>query len=256
MFAALRKLLLLTVLAVVALSTWVSARNATDWQETLWVELYPINGDGLESTATYIDGLTAQSFADITQFMRRSASTYGVELDPPVKMILRPQLAERPPQAPTGGTVMHIARWSLSLRWWARSVTGDHPGPRPDIRLFLVYFDPEQTPTLKHSVGLEKGRIGIVNVFASRRQAGANNFVIAHEMLHTLGASDKYAVPSLLPRFPDGFAEPERQPLYPQRKAEIMGGRIPLDAERAEIPRSLEAAVLGPGTAREIRLLD
>ena len=256
MFATVRKFLLLTVLCMVALSSWLSARNATDWQETLWVELYPINGDGLASTADFIDSLSAEDFSDIAQFMQREAGGYGITLDEPVKMILGAQVDERPPAAPVGGSVLQIALWSLELRWWAHRMTRNHAGPRPDIRLFLVYFDPVQTPSLAHSVGLEKGRVGFVNVFAARQQAGTNNFVIAHEMLHTLGASDKYALPSLMPQFPDGFAEPDLSPLYPQRKAEIMGGRIPINEQHAEIPRSLRVAVLGPGTAREIRLLD
>ncbi|MEE4184242.1 MAG: hypothetical protein V2J12_00595 [Gammaproteobacteria bacterium] len=255
MFAALRKFVLLTVLVVVALSSWLGARNATDWQEPLWVMVYPINGDGRESTASYIDALTATDFSDIEAFMARETKRYGIDLQQPVKLILGERVASRPPAVPVGGNVLTIARWSLELRWWAHRMTRDHAGPPPDIRLFLVYFDPAQTPALEHSVGLEKGRVGVVNVFAARRQTGANNFVIAHEMLHTLGASDKYELPSLLPRFPDGYAEPAQKPLYPQRQAEIMGGRIPVDEQHAAIPESLRAAVLGPGTAREIRLL-
>lgn len=256
MFAAVRKFVLLTVLGVVALGSWLAARNATDWQEPLWVQLYPINGDGLESTAGYIESLGVAEFTDIGSFMVQEVERYGVSLPQPVKIILGEHVTEHPPAVPVDGNLLQIARWSLELRWWAYRVTRDHAGPPPDIRLFLVYFDPAQTPALKHSVGLEKGRIGIVNVFAARRQSGANSFVIAHEMLHTLGASDKYAVPSLLPRFPDGYADPAQSPLYPQQKAEIMGGRIPIDEESAAIPRSLRAAVIGPDTAREIRLLD
>jgi hypothetical protein len=253
-FAALRKFVLLTVLVVVALSSWLGARNATDWQEPLWVTLHPLNGDGLESTAGFIAALQTADFGDIEAFMAREVQRYGVSLDQPVKVMLGEPVADQPPPVPVAGNMLQIARWSLQLRWWAHRVTRDAGGPPPDIRLFLVYFDPAATPVLGHSVGLEQGRVGVVNVFAARAQTGANNFVIAHEMLHTLGASDKYELPSLLPRYPDGYADPAQTPLYPQRQAEIMGGRIPLDAQRAEIPTSLRAAVLGPGTAGEIRL--
>ena len=61
--------------------------------------------------------------------------------------------------------------------------------------------------------------------------------VIAHELLHTLGASDKYDPQSLAPIFPDGYAEPDRQPSHPQRMAEIMAGRIPVAEGRAEDSR-------------------
>jgi hypothetical protein len=82
--------------------------------------------------------------------------------------------------------------------------------------------------------------------------ASGNNMVIAHELLHTLAATDKYQPDTGLPRYPDGYAEPARQPLFPQNQAELMGGRIPLAADRAEIPERLSQVVIGPVTAREI----
>ena len=75
--------------------------------------------------------------------------------------------------------------------------------------------------------------------------------VITHELMHTLGASDKYDAANL-PLHPQGFAEPERRPLYPQRAAEIMGGRIPLAPGRARMPNSLGEVLVGGYTAAEI----
>lgn len=77
-------------------------------------------------------------------------------------------------------------------------------------------------------------------------------FVVAHELMHTLGASDKYDRRTEQPLWPDGYAEPELQPRFPQRRAEVMGGRIPLAPAKAEIPLGLEDAVVGPLTAQEI----
>ena len=74
-------------------------------------------------------------------------------------------------------------------------------------------------------------------------------------MLHTLGATDKYDLRTNMPSYPDGFAHPERRPLYPQTHAEIMGGRIALDDTSAMIPASLDDALVGPTTAEEIRWL-
>ena len=78
--------------------------------------------------------------------------------------------------------------------------------------------------------------------------------VIAHELLHTFGASDKYDPATLQPLWPAGYAEPDSEPRLPQRYAEIMGGRIPLAAGRAEIPDSLADTVIGNATAGEIGL--
>jgi hypothetical protein len=93
---------------------------------------------------------------------------------------------------------------------------------------------------------------GIVNVFADREMLGSNDTVIAHELLHTLGATDKYDLSNNQPRHPDGYAEPDKQPLYPQSFAELMGGRIPLSADTSQIPESLHQVVINRSTALEI----
>ena len=78
--------------------------------------------------------------------------------------------------------------------------------------------------------------------------------VIAHELLHTFGASDKYDLATLQPIYPAGYAEPALSPRLPQSKAEIMGGRTPVDELNAEIPASLADTVIGAETAQEIGL--
>jgi len=73
-----------------------------------------------------------------------------------------------------------------------------------------------------------------------------------HEVLHTLGATDKYNLANDLPIYPDGFAEPDLKPLYPQRFAEVMGGRIPQSNTTANMPDHIKYAFIGPATAAEI----
>ena len=256
MFELLRKFLLLMLLFVVALSTYLTIQNTTDWREPLWAAIYPVNGDGHDSTARYISQLTEADFADIEEFIKREAARYPITIDQPVRVVLGDEVKVQPPVPPRGGNPFSIAYWSLKLRWWAASVTRHQPGPSPDSRLFVVYFDPDYRSTVAHSLGLQKGLIGVVNVFAAPEQAAQNIFVIAHEMLHTLGATDKYAPPDWLPVYPEGYADPERNPLYPQSAAEIMGGRIPLSKNAAEMPASLEQTQIGPATAVEIGMLE
>jgi len=81
----------------------------------------------------------------------------------------------------------------------------------------------------------------------------SNNVVIAHEILHTLGATDKYDPATLAPIYPDGYGDPEREPRFPQELTEIMAGRYALDASTFEMPASLADVVVGEATAREIR---
>ena len=111
--------------------------------------------------------------------------------------------------------------------------------------MFVVYYDPKTHQRLAHSLGLQKGLIGVVNAFASPAQASRNNVVIAHEFMHTVGATDKYDPSNNQPVFPEGFAEPDRKPVYPQQRAEIMAGRIPVASNSAIMPRSPAACVVG-----------
>lgn len=255
MFELLRKFSLLMLLFVVGMGTYLTADDSTDWREPLIVKLYPINGDGSFVTRDYIDSLEPAEFKTIERFMQDEARRYGIDRHQPVRVELGYELDELPPAPGKAPNIFEIMWWSLNFRWWAGEVTADDVEPEPDIRLFLVYYDPEYHPTLAHSVGLQQGMIGIVNVFAMDAQAETNNFVITHEMLHTLGATDKYDFAGNMPAFPEGYADPERTPLYPQRDAEIMGGRIPLSSTQAAIPESLQQVLVGPATAEEIRWL-
>ena len=135
------------------------------------------------------------------------------------------------------------------MRLYARRHGGGHAG---QVRVFVLYHDPEVTSSVPHSAGLEKGLIGVVYAYAARRAEGPNSVVIAHEILHTLGATDKYDPATLQPLFPQGYAEPERNPRFPQCRAEIMAGRRALSEREAEMPGSLDETVIGPQTAREI----
>ena len=254
MFELLRKFFLLMVLFIVALGTYLTGKSTTDWRSPLNVKVYPINGDKLPTTATYIDALTLDEFTDIDDFMANEARRFDVTVTDPVRVELGPQLLESPPLPPASANPISVVWWSLKFRYWSYQATRKIDVTDPDIKLFLLYFDPASTPSLGHSVGLRKGLLGIVNVFADAGMAETNSFVIAHEMLHTLGASDKYGARNR-PIYPVGYADPERTPLYPQTEAEIMGGRIPLSESEAVIPNGLEQARIGPETAVEIRWL-
>jgi len=244
--------LLAFVLFLVAGSAWLDHHRLAGWDRPVWVTLYPIVGDHTAVTGDYVASLRQGVFDRITAFFQEEAVDYGVAALPPVEVRLAPAVAELPPAppAPPAG-VAATAAWSLRLRWWAHRVD-TFRDPPADIRIFLIYHELRGRVVLDSSLGLEKGRIGVVHCFASRRMAPTNNVIIAHELLHTLGATDKYDPATNLPRFPDGFADPGRQPRYPQVLAEVMGGRIPLRAGQAKIPPSLDYVVIGEATAREI----
>jgi hypothetical protein len=255
MFKAIRIGILLLILFFVAVSTWLTQARSTDWNNTLWVKVYPINADGSEVAARYIDSLAESDFSGVEEFIAREIRRFGHELERPLRMALGREIREQPPALLSGPSVLQVMHWSMKLRWWAGNIASDQDDPPPDVRIFVRYHSPQADFALENSVGMQKGMVGIVNAFADRRQAGTNNVIIAHEFLHTLGATDKYDPASGIPAFPHGYADPERQPLYPQQIAEIMGGRIALSENDAIVPKSLRYVVIGAETAGEIRLV-
>jgi hypothetical protein len=137
------------------------------------------------------------------------------------------------------------------MRFWVFNVD-TYKGPPASIRMFVVYFDPDRHDRLKHSLGLEKGLIGVVNAYADKEYAGKNNIVISHEFLHTVGASDKYDLASGEPLYPTGFVDPDKNPRYPQDFAEIMAGVIPIAKDDWVMPEKMDQTIIGYDTAREI----
>ena len=256
MFRAVRISILLLVLFFVAVSTWLTQARSTDWNNSLWVKVYPINADGSEVAAKYIDSLQVRDFNGIESFLARETERYARGMSRPVRIELGTEILEQPPAIPTEPNTLSIMMWSLKMRWWSGSVTDAQDKIEPDVRIFVRYHRPDIAVRLENSVGLQKGMVGIVNGYASRRHRGTNNVIIAHEFLHTLGATDKYSPDTGHPIGPDGIAEPDRKPLYPQRYAEIMGGRVALAADDSEIPANLGKTVIGRLTASEINLID
>ena len=251
-FRNLRILFLLLVLLFVALTTWQDRYRSTRWREPLYAAIYPIAADESPLTLRYVADLDAELFKPIDRFFAREAARYHLRTDEPVRTRLRPELRERPPQrAPTTGPI-GTALWSLKLRYWAWRVSG-HANEPEDIRIFVLYHDPTLTPAVPHSLGTTKGLIGVVYAFATPDMDGENAVVIAHELLHTVGATDKYRAGDDAPVFPDGYADPWQVPLFPQHNAELMAGRRMLSADRWQQAESLDEVVIGSATALEIR---
>ena len=242
-----RILILLMILVLVAGTAMGERLWVRSWARPLQVAIYPVGMD--ETSSAYIGQLTAQDFQEIGVFIAREAPRWGrSSLPAPQIALMAPVLAV--PPLPGVQTKLEAIQWSLRLRWYAFRHT-PFWASLGTVRLFLLYHPLQFDKALPHSHGLQKGMLGVVHVFASDTQRTQNNFVIAHELLHTVGATDKYDANGQ-PLAPIGLADPNAQPPYPQYKAEIMGGRIALSAQRAEIPKGLEEAVIGYATAAEI----
>jgi hypothetical protein len=255
-FRLLRIVVLLVILVIVAGSQWLTRERVTDWKEPIWMTVYPVAADGHPATLAHVRGLGAGAFSEVGEFLARQARRYGRDVDVPLVVQLAPVSTALPPDVPAAGNRLAIAAWSLKMRWWAWQRGRGDGLPRADVQMFLLYRQPGGAAALERSVGMQKGMYGIVNAQAARNSAPRNRLILAHELLHVLGATDKYDYATGQPFAPDGLAEPDRAPRYPQRLAEIMGGRIAVSGSRSVEPPSLRSCMIGPLTAAEVGLLD
>lgn len=252
MLKRLRIAVLLYVLLFVAAAQFFMTRHTTDWDAPLWVDIYLVAGDDRPVTRGYLDGLRPNAFAETEAFLAREARRYGITIDPPFKLRIIGEHVAGVPRLASGAGGLAVLWWSLRMRWLATRLRWQNEGPNGDIVVFAVFHEPSEGVALDRSTALHKGLIAVANLFADRAAHATNQIVLAHELLHTLRATDKYAPHSNAPLYPEGYAAPEARPLLPQTRAELMAGRIPLDEQHAEMPASLRDVVIGPATAREI----
>lgn len=244
--------LLFLILIVVGLTTLWTNWRVGGWDETLNVVIYPINGDDSVETDDFINGLDPESFHSIEAFMMEEAAGYELPLEKPVAVHLAPKIETLPPDPPKNRSRLKVMWWSLKMRYWAfkhNTYDGSY-----DIRLFVIYkAKDESIPQMEVSVGLRKGLMGIINTSPGEAAQEYTNIVITHEMLHTLEATDKYDYSTLMPNYPHGYAEPEKNPRHPQTYGEIMAVRIPVSPGSFARPESLDDIMIGEKTCIEIK---
>lgn len=255
-FRNIRIALMLILLGAVALYAKDQRLVTQGWYRTLEIVVYPINASNSPIVTKYINSLNSKKFVEIDKFIKRESEKYNVIASVPTATRLGQQLSKLPPAPPpAGSSVLSNIIWSMKLRWWIWRHAPNENNDKYLIRMFVHYHDPSQSSQLLHSVGLQKGLVGIVNAFGVGSQTRQNNMVIAHEFLHTVGASDKYNELGL-PTVPDGLGNPSQSPLYPQKKTEIMAGKRAITADYAEMPNSFRHVVIGHKTAHEIGWLE
>ena len=252
MFRFLRIAVLLTILVIVAGNQLLTDSRRSSWDRSLWVTIYPIVADGEAGTQRYVDSLTPGSFSNIADFIEQQARRYNRQITAPLVIQLARPLHDVPPAIPQQGSKVAVALWSIKMRWWAWRKSRQSGLTSSDINLFVNFQQGERFDSLERSVGVKNASYGVINALASRNAAARNRIVLTHELLHILGASDKYNLANGQPSAPQGLANPLQSPLYPQQRAEIMGGRIATSAQTWDRPTSLSSCVIGELTAREI----
>jgi hypothetical protein len=248
-----RLVLLLAVLAFVALGAWLDRARSRDWNDTLRVTIYPIAQSSDPAVIAYVGSLQAEDFAAIEEFFTVEGADYGVDLEQPLRIRVSHAARKAPPALPEQPSMLSIASWSLRTRYYAARIAWDDPLPTPDIQVFALYSPLARgSAPMPDSVGLSKGLIAVAQLYGDPTAAGSNQVVIAHEVLHTLGATDKYDLATGQPLVPAGLGEPDLAPRYPQEFGEIMAGRVARGPRDARMPGSLEEMLVGAQTASEI----
>lgn len=145
--------------------------------------------------------------------------------------------------------------WTVAWRSWRypgyfHGLARDF-GKDPDdygARVYVVYGTGHED-LASHSRGSQKGRIAIAWVSSTEYNPAYALVTVAHELAHVLGAEDAFQEGNYLARWPEGFVEPDREPRFPQRYAEVMAVDVPLGPALEEEVRSIDQVRVGYRTA-------
>lgn len=251
MFKNIRVAILLGILLIVAVNSFNDKHQ--NWQKPVYVALYPINVDQSPKVSAYLKTLSNNDFKEIETFLRAQGEHYGKQVN--FYYRLGQEVMVAPPAVPRNGGVWDAMIWSLKFRYYhlRHKPNTDFA---PSLSLYLQYHDDGKRILMDTSTALQNGRIGVVNLFGSAKNAPTNNVVLTHESLHGFGATDKYDLSNGIPIYPYGYANPNQNPVYPQTQAELMAMHIAKTPTKFEMPKNLVQVVVGELTAKEIGWLN
>ena len=255
-FKLMRVVALLSILFVIVVGAWMTEKQMASWKRPILVTVYPIVADDRRATRRFVKSIDESAFDPVNDFFSTASGPYGFAVTPAFRFQVAAVSDEIPPAVPEQFNTAAIAWWSLKMRWWAWRQQLSDGLVAPDVQMFVLFHSLEGTNEVGISVGMRKGRYGIVKAYARPSLQDGNLVVFTHELLHVLGATDKYVLSTGEPIYPHGYADPYQRPLFPQTRAEIMGGRIPLSAYSSTMPDSLGECRIGRLTAEEIGFFD
>ncbi|HEX7488071.1 MAG TPA: hypothetical protein VF341_04150 [Anaeromyxobacteraceae bacterium] len=244
-------------LALFATGSWAvgvlrerSARRR--WTETLRVAVVVISPGA--PPADQVDAVS-RGLGQLEERLAQEATRYAPGAPRPFAIdVVGPVSAAAPPLPPEGGLLVR-ARHALEL--W-RALRAIHAGvvgftPRAyDARLYLTLVPPaEARPRFAEGVGAAGGEVGLVRAAVDPADPTLAVEALAHELLHCLGATDKYGADGHA-QAPEGLADPGQAPTFPQRRADVMGVEVALGPHAGRLPASVDELAVGPATAIEI----
>jgi hypothetical protein len=255
-FFRLRVSVLLTVFAIVSLWACYDVRDRrarNEWLAPVRVGLVivrrgAVDPDAVAALHLRTSVLDAQLYEELRRY--RPAQHRGLIHIVPYGPV---ESTETPPSAP-GPDLLDRLVHAYELWRYTRAIDrrAGVPADELDSRIYVVAEPPRAgSDNFVEGFSQTRGRVGVARVDLERGTVDLALFVAAHELLHTLGASDKYDALGRT-QFPEGLPEPARVPLYPQRYAEVMARNRVLAPDVEVPPDDLRELRVGLSTAREI----
>lgn len=254
MWKKIRITILSLILVYVSISSYRDLNP--NWDSKTTIVVHPVNVQKDKFVDQYIKDIKPTDFDDISEFLTKNATRYRNK-DTSINVVLGSTLKTPPPivDEKVASSIFNTALWSLKFKFYALwNMKSEDIGA--DSIMYLTYYYSKNVDQLERSTALQRGRIGLVNLYGEHAMAAMNNVIIAHEALHTFGAIDFYDLNTGIPIYPIGYAEPNKKPLYPQTKAEIMGGYILLNDQDFTIPDGFDEVVLSKDTAKYLKWID
>jgi hypothetical protein len=251
-YRRIRLLFLLGALAVTA--AWgagtLQRRHARrEWARPIDVRVVLLSRDGSGSPGLWrrgLDDLSSRLDADMRRWRGPGPAPFRIELVGPVHW--GGAFPQRPPTDDLLDRLwgaVDVYRAVLSIERAAGA------GSAPDVSVYVLSEDGDDGwSAFAEGMGALNGDVAFVRA-SSGRALVVPLEVIGHELLHTVGATDKYDLDGHS-RAPEGLADPDLVPRYPQSQAEWMAGEVPLGPTAGRPPLDLAEMAVGPATAREI----
>jgi hypothetical protein len=251
--------LLLFILFTVALwairDTW-TRRERLRWDHTLDVAVVLVRVEGSDPVDPAATAAMASRADALAVRLADEQKRYRPGSPPPFRFSMKgPVEAASAAPAPASDALGDLARHAWDASKWTDEVDANAGvvAAHYDSRIYVMVKKPSselRAAVEGHSE--QGGRRGFVEVELDASMVDLALMVVAHEMLHTLGASDKYDAQGRA-RFPDGFVDPNASPRFPQTRAEVMARNRPIGPNEERVPESLDELGVGAVTAAEIR---
>ena len=190
---------------------------------------------------------------DIEQWLAQEAQRYALPLSNPVSVRVLGETLVRelpePPRTQESWFQTQRAAWEFRRLLEAQS----DPAADVDVQLMVALSPPGgRGERFVEGAAEAGGRLGLVQGHDAEQDLSLELITTAHELLHFFGAVDAYdaAGHSLEPQ---GLANPNASPRYPQTHAEVMVGEVADGPGKGHVPLSLDQVRVGPHTAKAIK---